>query len=430
MNFESVFLRKAVPADADRIMEIISDAKAQMKREGKNQWSDAYPALSDIDRDIQHKYGYVLCDGSAVLAYAAIVYTGDSAYQQIEGAWLNQHPYWVIHRLAVGDGYKRQGVASHFFELAEQKALQHGITDLRVDTNYDNFYMQQLLKRGGYTYCGEIMNPNGQRMAYQKPLPLPQSSYWFLFQKGSVLMEKKADGTYHIPFAPIPPVILTGVNTVHEIPSLDEAKCYACRLEKEVELPESYELCDLRASFDLLPLAEYKKAGHASQQLFWDDNTRFCSSCGSPTIHMGPILKKCPCCGKSLYPPIMTAIMVLIQRGEDEILMVHAHNFKGNYYGLIAGFLEPGETLEECVEREVYEETHLKIKNLRYLRSQSWPYPSGMMVGFVADYASGELKLQDDELGAGGFFHRDHLPDTPKKLSLARQMIEWWKAQK
>ena len=429
MNFLQVYLRKAVPADADRIMEIISDAKAQMKREGKNQWSDSYPALKDIEHDIEQQSATVLCDGNEVMAYGAIVDTGDSAYPGIVGAWLNDRPYWVIHRLAVGDAYKRRGVAARFFHLAEEQALEHGITDMRVDTNYDNFYMLRLLEHSGYTYCGEIQNPNGQRMAFQKELPLPEPRYWFLFNRGSILLEHRPDGSCHVPFASIPPVVLCGADDVHQVPS-EQHPCRTCRIGESVALPAQFELVGLRASFDLLPLDEYKKAGHASQLINWDRNTRYCSVCGNRTMHTGPILKTCPNCGKSLYPPISTAIMVLIQRGEDEILLVHAHNFKGNYYGLIAGFLEPGETLEECVEREVYEETHLRIRNLRYLRSQSWPYPSGMMVGFVADYESGTLKLQDDELGAGGFFHRDHMPDVPKKLSLARQMIDWWLAQK
>lgn len=137
-------------------------------------------------------------------------------------------------------------------------------------------------------------------------------------------------------------------------------------------------------------------------------------------------MKKCPECGYEIYPPISTAIIVLIRRGEDEVLLVHARNFRGTFYGLVAGFLEPGETLEQCVEREVREETGLSIRNIRYFDSQPWPYPSGLMVGFMADYAGGTIKLQDNELSAGAFYHRNHLPELPQKLSIARRLIDHW----
>ena len=109
------------------------------------------------------------------------------------------------------------------------------------------------------------------------------------------------------------------------------------------------------------------------------------------------------------------------------MLLVHARNFKGSFHGLVAGFLEVGETLEQCIQREVMEETSLSINHISYFGSQPWPYPSGIMIGFFADYVSGEIKLQDDELSAGAFFSRDNLPELPSKLSIARRMIEWWK---
>ena len=106
--------------------------------------------------------------------------------------------------------------------------------------------------------------------------------------------------------------------------------------------------------------------------------------------------------------------------------MVRARNFRGTFYGLVAGFLEAGETLEECVHREVMEEVGLRIKNLKYFGSQPWPYPSGVMIGFTADYESGEIRLQDEELSAGAFFTKDNLPEIPRKLSLARKLIDDW----
>lgn len=115
-----------------------------------------------------------------------------------------------------------------------------------------------------------------------------------------------------------------------------------------------------------------------------------------------------------------------ISEKKNSLLLVHARNFKGTFNSLVAGFLETGETLEECVAREVKEETGLNVKNITYFGNQPWPYPSGLMVGFIADYAGGEINLQDEELSSGDFYTRDNLPELPRKLSLARKMIDWW----
>ena len=101
-------------------------------------------------------------------------------------------------------------------------------------------------------------------------------------------------------------------------------------------------------------------------------------------------------------------------------------NFKRNFFGLVAGFIETGETIEEAVRREVKEETGLTIENITYFGSQPWPYPLGLMIGFNADYVEGEIKLQYEELEKGQWFHRDHLPTLPEKLSIARRLIDAW----
>ena len=138
-----------------------------------------------------------------------------------------------------------------------------------------------------------------------------------------------------------------------------------------------------------------------------------------------PISKCCTACGEEIWPQLSTAIIVLVHRGE-EALLVKAKNFRRNYYGLVAGFVETGESLEECVLREVYEETGITITNIRYHGSQPWPYPMGLMVGFHADYVEGDVSLLDGELSAAAFFGRDNLPPIPEKLSMARRLIDSW----
>ena len=169
-------------------------------------------------------------------------------------------------------------------------------------------------------------------------------------------------------------------------------------------------------------------AGKCREINYWDAHTKFCGVCGGTMKLHTNISKRCTHCGNEVWPQLATAIIVLIHKG-DEVLLVHAKNFKSNFYGLIAGFVETGESLEEAVVREVREETGLEIESPSYFGSQPWPYPIGLMVGFTARYKSGSLSLQEEELSAGGWFHRNKLPQIPEKLSLARKLIDHWLRQ-
>lgn len=210
----------------------------------------------------------------------------------------------------------------------------------------------------------------------------------------------------------------------------DGNECKAFSVEMPITDLEGYEMCGLRKSFYRLPKALYLKAGKCQELLYWDRNTQFCGVCGAPMRMHTDISKRCTSCGKEVWPQLATAVIVRISRG-DEILLVHAKNFATNFYGLVAGFVETGETLEEAVRREVREETQLEITNLRYFASQPWPYPCGLMVGFTAEYVSGDMHLQRSELSSGGWFNANNLPTIPEKLSIARMLIDdWLDAQK
>lgn len=169
----------------------------------------------------------------------------------------------------------------------------------------------------------------------------------------------------------------------------------------------------------------YRKAGKAAELHHWDDSSRFCPACGAATVRASEIMKRCPDCGREIFPQVSPAVIVLVRRGE-EALLVHARNFSRPFFGLVAGFVETGENLEECVAREVREETGLEIGNVRYFGSQAWPFPSQLMVGFTADYVSGEVRFADGELTAGGFFAKDNLPLIPGLPSIARRLIDAW----
>jgi NAD+ diphosphatase len=240
---------------------------------------------------------------------------------------------------------------------------------------------------------------------------------YFVFCQSDLVLEKTNDG-YQIPTEP--PIEVKPWTTVMDI---DGDKAY--RIDHPVTDQERYEMCGLRQSYYKLSSEDYLKAGKCQELLYWDSNTKYCGVCGGLMHFDTPISKKCEQCGKEIWPQLATAVIVLVRK-EDKVLLVHAKNFRTDFYGLVAGFVETGETLEEAVHREVMEETGLHIKNLVYFASQPWPYPCGLMVGFMADYDGGKIHLQRSELSKGSWFDKDHLPQIPEKLSIARQLIDHW----
>lgn len=246
--------------------------------------------------------------------------------------------------------------------------------------------------------------------------------FWFIFVKDSLLLTHQ----HEIPRGDRCPIMVQPWHTILHLPKLGNEECRSVCLDSFRE-NESFLLKTLRESFYLLPSEHYNMAGKAAELHYWDSNSKFCGMCGGPMKFHTEISKRCTHCGKEVWPQIAVAIIVAITRNDGkELLMVKAKNFKRDYYGLVAGFVETGETLEECVIREVKEETNLSITNIKYFNSQPWPYPNGLMVGFTAEYASGEIKLQESELKAGGWFTKDNFPNIPGKVSLTRQLIDNW----
>ncbi len=186
---------------------------------------------------------------------------------------------------------------------------------------------------------------------------------------------------------------------------------------------EAFRLTDIRSFYLAASESDFAVAVRARQFAHFQSHSRFCPKCGVRTNYLAFNAMKCPKCGYEIYPTISPACIVLVKKG-DEILMVRSLTFKTKMYGLVAGFLEAGESLEQCIERELMEETSLKVKNIRYFGSQPWPFPSTEMIGFIADYAEGEIRLQAEELSAGEFFSRDNLPELPHKMSFARKMVD------
>ena len=251
---------------------------------------------------------------------------------------------------------------------------------------------------------------------------------WFIFYKDKLLLAKQGE-KFAVPAGEEAPVGLSKSSSVMEVGTMDDGtpiKTFA--LSAPVINDTAFEWIDLRKSFHLLPREHYLKAGKCRELIYWDSNTQYCGTCGTLLRMHTPISKRCPQCGREIWPALSPAIIVLVHKG-NEALLVHARNFKGDYYGLVAGFVETGETLEEAVHREVAEETGITITNLRYFGSQPWPYPNGLMVGFEADYVAGNIHLQKEELSHGAWFSKENLPAVPDKLSIARKMIDHWRTQ-
>jgi NAD+ diphosphatase len=180
----------------------------------------------------------------------------------------------------------------------------------------------------------------------------------------------------------------------------------------------------LRALFTALEDAHFALAGRAIQLLDWDRSHRYCGRCGTPTEAKAEERSRvCPACRFSAYPRLAPAVMALVRR-EGEILLGRSPHFPPGMYSALAGFVEPGETLEQCLEREVEEEVGVRVSRIRYFASQPWPFPNSLMIAFVCDWASGEIRPQAGEIEAANWFKVLQLPGLPSRISIARRLID------
>ena len=207
---------------------------------------------------------------------------------------------------------------------------------------------------------------------------------------------------------------------------VDGRRCQAVELADDAVLPDGVEAIGLRRVWFAMGEGDFRRAGRAVQVMEWDRSHQFCGRCGGPTERVaGELARRCPRCKVSLYPRISPAIIVLVERGETALLGRNAR-FPGVMYSTLAGFVEAGETLEEAVAREVREEAGIEVRDVRYFGSQPWPFPDSLMIGFTAQYASGELTPDPAEISDAGWFAADALPPVPPRLSIARQLIDAW----
>lgn len=206
--------------------------------------------------------------------------------------------------------------------------------------------------------------------------------------------------------------------------------CFSGELADDTA-PPGMTFHNLRALYGRLTEVHFHLAGRAVQIVDWDRSHQYCGRCGTPTRdHIGERSKVCPNCELTSYPRLSPAIIVRVERNDDgrrRILLARAKRFPAALFSVLAGFVEPGETLEECVQREVFEETGILVSNIRYFGSQPWPFPNSLMVAFVADYQAGEIVIDPGELAEANWFSADALPNTPPPPSIANRLIESWR---
>jgi NAD+ diphosphatase len=253
-------------------------------------------------------------------------------------------------------------------------------------------------------------------------------AWWFIFSHHKLLV-KVSEDTVTIPEAEAPESMGVSVARRLYIGTLREVPCYAAELDAGSEVPAGFSLDELRSLFDRVDQGFYEAALTGVHVVEWDRNSRFCGKCRGELKPMTDVrAKECAECRRMEFPRISPAIIVLVEK-DDTLLLARSPRFAGQFFSILAGFVEPGESLESAVHREVMEETGIRVRDVQYFGSQPWPFPDSLMIGFTAQYESGEIRIDGEEIIEAGWYHADNLPQIPGKLSIARQLIDWFVAK-
>ncbi len=262
--------------------------------------------------------------------------------------------------------------------------------------------------------------------AYPPARPDPGPALWLPFLNGELLARSEG-GPARLHRGDRESVAMLGLSDPIYLGTLGGVPCLAAEADPDADVPAGWAATSLRALFGQVSEAEYTLAGYASQMLYWRRTSGFCPVCGRRAEDReGDWGRFCPHCGHVAYPHISPATLILIHDG-PHLLLAQKPGW-GTRYSILAGFVEPNESLEDCVRRETREEAGLEITDLAYAGSQPWPYPHQLMVGFTARYAGGEIVIDEAELERAAWFDVGSLPDLPPPLSLSRQMIDAWVA--
>lgn len=216
----------------------------------------------------------------------------------------------------------------------------------------------------------------------------------------------------------------------HEIGLAGTAPVFAVGVAHDAPEPDGFAFVPLRALHPIVEATDWPLAGRAVQIVEWSRTHRFCGRCGTRTEQArGERAMRCPACSLLSFPRLSPAVIMVVHRG-DEVLLAHGRAFPSPMYSALAGFVEPGESLEQAVRREVREEVGVEVGELRYFGSQPWPFPNSLMLGFYAEWASGDIVIDPTEIVDAKWFHLDDLPPFPGSMSIASQLINGYIAQR
>jgi len=255
------------------------------------------------------------------------------------------------------------------------------------------------------------------------PERLTEPALWFAFRKAEILVVSGAERPA------LPCCLDIGEHGLapqrNQYLGLYSGKhCFAVEIHESQTLPAGWAAMGLRDLFGMVETTLAALSGRAYQILEWDRNHQFCSRCGTPTqLRTDERSRTCPACKYTTYPPISPAIMILITNGK-KLLLARKASFPNGRFSALAGFVEPGEMLEDTVIRETREEVGVEVKNIRYFGSQPWPFPHSLMVAFTAEYAGGEITPDGVEIEEARWFELDELPKLPGSISISRRLID------
>lgn len=240
----------------------------------------------------------------------------------------------------------------------------------------------------------------------------------YLFQEQSLVVNEQLE---------LPQIALQPEDLLVHHP--EQPTAIARYLNPEDQIPTGFSLVPFRQLVSQWSTDRFEQTSRAMQLLEWRRSHRFCGRCGHPTTpHAKELAMVCTACNYHQYPRVQPCVIMAITRGK-QILLARAVNWTSGAFSVLAGFVEIGETLEQAVAREAFEETAVRVKNIRYMGSQPWPFPTNLMVAFQAEYDGGEIIPQEGEIAEADFYDLDNLPSLPYKGSIARWMIEQIQAQ-
>jgi NAD+ diphosphatase len=267
--------------------------------------------------------------------------------------------------------------------------------------------------------------PAGYAPAVQPPADAPERSLWFVFRSAELLVT--APPAVSLPHCNHPNNLGMMPQRIQYLGVLGGQHCFAAELAGDAQAPHGWAWQGLRGLFGALDDAQFALAGRALQIVEWDRTHQYCGACGAVTVaRTSERSRECPACGLVAYPRLAPAVMGLVRRG-GELLLARSPRFAKGVYSALAGFVEPGETLEQCLEREVHEEVGIRVHKVRYFASQPWPFPHSLMIAFFAEYAHGEIRVDGAEIEDARWFdveNLENLPRLPARISIARRLID------